>query len=92
MPISRTWLAIAALPLLAGCEHDLVDMGGHPASTWGEANRQTMAAQVIDPDPQYEFLDPATSADHAARAIERYRKGTVTKPERTSSTAGSGGN
>ena len=92
MPISRTWLAIAVLPMLAACEHDLVDMGGHPASTWGEANRQTMAAQVIDPDPQYEFLDPATSADHAARAIERYRKGTVTKPERTSSTAGSGGN
>lgn len=91
MRTKRLWLAIAVLPMLAACEHDLVDMGGHPASTFGEANRQTLAAQVIDPDPQYEFLDAATSADHAAQAIEKYRKGTVTKPERTSSTTISGG-
>ena len=90
MPINRTWVAIALLPMLAACNEHLVDMGP-PVSTFGEANRQTLAAQVIDPDPQYEFLDPATSAEHAAQAIERYRKGTVTKPERTSSTAISGG-
>jgi type IV pilus biogenesis protein CpaD/CtpE len=80
------WLALAALPLLAACEHDLVEMDGHPASTFGEANRQTMAAQVVDPDPQYEYLDPATSGEHAAQAIDKYRKGAVTKPERVSST------
>lgn len=87
MTINRAHLAVlAALPLLAACEHDLVDMGGHPASSFGEANRQTMAAQVVDPDPQYEYLDPATSGEHAAQAIDRYRRNTVTKPERVSST------
>ena len=81
------WLGLAATALLlAGCEHDLVDMGGHPASSFGEANRQTMAAQIVDPDPQYEFLDPATSGDKAAQAIDRYRKGAVIKPDRVSST------
>ena len=82
----RLWLAAALLPMLSACEHDLIDMGG-PASTFGEANRQTMAAQVVDPDPQYEYLDPATSGEHAAQAVERYRKGAVIRPERVSSTS-----
>lgn len=84
------WLAIAALPLfaaplLAACDSDLASTG-KPASTFGEANRQTMMAQVIDPEPEYEYLDPATSAEHAAQAIDRYRKGTVKQPETVRST------
>ena len=84
------WLALAALPLLAGCETGMAGRG-EPASTFGEANRQTMLAQVVDPDPQYEFLDPETSAEHAAKAVERYRKDAVKKPERVKSTSGIGG-
>lgn len=76
---------LAALPLLAACEHDMAGTG-EPLSTFGEANRQTMMAQVIDPDPQYEYLDPATSAEHAGQAVERYRKDKVKKPERVRST------
>lgn len=84
------WLALAALPLLAACEHDLAD-GGRPASTFGEANRQTMLAQVVDPEPVYE-AEGETSADHAAQAIGRYRTDKVKRPERvsTDSVGGSG--
>ncbi|MBU3992748.1 MAG: hypothetical protein KKA12_09455 [Alphaproteobacteria bacterium] len=83
------WLALAALPLLAGCEHDSAALA--PPSTFGEANRQTMMAQVVDPDPQYEYLDPETSAERAAKAIERYRGDKVKKPDRVNSTQTSGG-
>lgn len=83
---------LVALPLLSACEHDMA--GTEPLSTFGEANRQTMMAQVIDPDPQYEYLDPATSAEHAGQAVDRYRKDKVKKPERvrsTESVSGGGG-
>ena len=84
------WFALAAVPLLAACQTDQAGLGG-PASTFGEANRQTMMAQVVDPDPQYEFLDPETSALHAAQAVERYRTDKVKKPDRVRSTESSGG-
>jgi len=91
MNIDRTgWLLLAAVPLLAGCAYDQMGLG-KPKSTFGEANRQTMMAQVVDPDPQYEFLDPDTSGDHAAQAIERYRTDAVKQPERVRSTAKVGG-
>ena len=84
------WLALAALPLLAGCEHDF--MGSErPASAFGEANRQTMMAQVVDPEPEYDTLVPPTSGDHAGQAGERYRTDKVKKPDRVTSTqTGSG--
>ena len=92
MNIDRArWMALAAtLPLLAGCEQG-INGTVKPASTFGEANRQTMMAQVIDPDPQYEYLDPATSADHAAQAVERYRTDKVKKPQTIRSTQINGG-
>ena len=41
MNIDRArWFALAAIPLLASCEHDLA--GVESASSFGEANRQTM--------------------------------------------------
>lgn len=96
MPISRPirWLALAALPLLSACETGMAGMG-EPASTFGEANRQTMLAQVIDPEPQYE-ADATSSAQHAGQAVERYRTGKVKQPERVkvesaSGSSGSGG-
>ncbi len=85
----RLLAALTALPLLAGCQEGFGDVKS--ASAFGEANRQTMMAQVVNPDPQYEYLDPATSGEHAAQAIERYRKGAVKQPERVTSTQISGG-
>ena len=60
---------------------------------FGEANRATFAAMVVNPDPQYEDPIPPTSAEHAAQAIERYRNDQVKQPERASTTRGvTGGN
>jgi type IV pilus biogenesis protein CpaD/CtpE len=79
----------AAALLLAGCEHG-IGKDAAAASSFGEANRQTMMAQVVDPDPQYD--EPLTThAEHAGQAVDRYRKDKVKKPDRTSSTVGSGG-
>lgn len=68
-------------------------MGG--ADNFGEANRQTMAAQIIDPAPDYDYAVPETSGEHAAQAAERYRTDKVKQPVRTSTTksvtGGSGG-
>ena len=91
MNIDRLRLASLglALPLLAACGLDKA--GVESASTFGEANRQTMMAQVVDPDPQYEYLDPETSALHAAQAVERYRTDKVKRPEKVRSTQSSGG-
>ena len=61
-------------------------MGG--PDNFGEANRQTMMAQVIDPDPHYDTAIPETSGDHAADAVERYREGKVKQPERMTTTKG----
>ena len=55
-------------------------------TTWGEANRRTMAAQVIDPNPVYEDPIPPASADNAVDAIDRLRKDQVKQPERVSTT------
>ena len=91
MPTDRRFLlALAALPLLAGCEQGMFE-GSRPASTFGEANRQTMMAQVIDPDPQYEYLEPETSGARAAKAIERYRNDAVKKPDKVRASSGAGG-
>ncbi len=71
--------ALFVLPALAGCAaHSMFEQPGDAA--WGEANRQTMMAQVIDPDPVY--TDPlVTSGDHAANAVERYRTDKVKQPD-----------
>lgn len=56
-------------------------------AAFGEANRQTYAAMIVNPDPQYS--EPmATSAEHAAAAAERYREDEVKQPEAPSSTEG----
>jgi hypothetical protein len=85
----RILAALAALPLLAGCEHG-IGKSADAASGFGEANRQTMMAQVVDPDPQYD-KPLETSAEHAAQATDRYHKDKVKKPERIKSTSGVGG-
>lgn len=63
----------AALLLLPACAP--VDAG------LGNAVRQNVAAQVIDPDPQYRGTPiEAGSGDRAALAMRRYREGRVIEP------------
>lgn len=86
---------LAAIFALGACQHD--NPRGYPymggPDNFGEANRVTMATQVIDPDPVYDTAVPETYGEHAAQAIERYRTDKVKKPDkiRTSSTDSSGG-
>lgn len=88
MTIDYRRFALAALiPALAACTHNYP---GPPASNYGDANRATMAAQVVDPDPQYDTVNPPTSGEKAGQAGERYRTDKVKKPDRVSSTQGSG--
>ena len=60
---------------------------------FGDANRQTMMAQVINPDPVYDTAVPVTSGELAVQAIERYRTDSVKQPEgiRTSNIGESSG-
>ena len=76
---------------LGGCaQHYSTAAGEIDAAEFGEANRQTYAAMIIDPDPQYDEPLP-TSAEHAADAIERYRNDQVKQPETIRTTAGVSG-
>ena len=96
MTIERKHMALLGLATLAvgACTNtdgriDLTQ--GDP--TWGEANRATMAAQVIDPSPEYENPIPPTSASNAVRAADAYRAGEVEEVERISTTESTeGGN
>lgn len=76
--------ALGSAMLLGGCSVADKELAGFQEPSWGEANRQTMAAQVIDPDPQYDTAIPPTSAVNAVNAIERYADGTVEQPDRIS--------
>ena len=89
MIIDRKHMALSGLAVLAlgACTNndgrfDLTQ--GDP--TWGEANRATMAAQVVNPSPEYENPIPPTSASNAVRAADAYRAGTVKQVERISTT------
>lgn len=92
MRIDRRLIALAALPLLlTGCEHEFAGIVPPQSASFGEANHQTMMAQVVDPDPHYDTLIPPTSAEHADQAAERYNNDKVKQPERITSTQTSGG-
>lgn len=85
--IARASAGLLSLAALAACaEYSLMEAPGD--ASFGEANRQTMMAQVIDPDPVYD-TEMATSGEHAADAIDRYRNDAVKQPEtqRTSDTS-----
>lgn len=51
---------------------------------WGEAYRQTLAAQIINPAPEYDMALAASSGAKAAQAIERYRTDKVKQPAKQS--------
>lgn len=92
MNTERAGTALACLTLLtlSACAGDNSYLRSMP-DNFGEASRQTLAAQIIDPDPQYDTVVPATSAEHAAAAIDRYHKGGVKAPPKESTTSGTGG-
>lgn len=82
----RALAALAGLLALSGCggaDSGLASTG--PA--FGEAVRQTFAAQVVDPAPQYADAEPVTSGNRAARAIERYDTDKVKQPDRTATSS-----
>lgn len=87
----KAQLLLSACLILGACSTS-TPSGKLQDTSLGEASRATLAAQVVEPEPQYETLNPATSAEHAAQAIDRYRKGTVKRPERVRSTVSTGGN
>ncbi len=66
--------------LLSGCAID-PETGDFVQYQLGESVNQTMMAQVIDPDPQYDSPYHESSGEQAADAIERYRNGTVKEPQ-----------
>lgn len=89
MRIKAVSLLVIAAAALTACTNEGVKSA---SDNWGEANRQTMMAQVIDPDPQYDTINPVTSGDHAAKAVDRYNKGSVKQPDKVrTSTLGSSG-
>jgi hypothetical protein len=87
---ARRIACLTLLPFAAGCASIPSIYEDPDDAKFGEANRQTMMAQVIDPDPIYD--EPMVgSGEHAADAVERYREGTVKEPESIRTTRGSGG-
>lgn len=76
---SAIFAVVAGGILLAGCaETSMFERPGD--STFGEANRQTMMAQVIDPDPVYD-TDATASGEVGAAAVQRYRQDKVKQPD-----------
>jgi type IV pilus biogenesis protein CpaD/CtpE len=87
----RLGLAVLVASLLAGCNFD--PRTGHLVTAHpelGEASRQTFAAQVIDPDPQYKDAAPSSGVQ-AERAVEAYRKGAVEEPQAPNTSVSIGG-
>lgn len=88
MKCKAIFTALAVSPLLAGCAtYNSVAAGELDPEDFGEANRQTYAAMIVNPDPQYD-TELEGNGEQAANAAERYREGQVKRPERVSTTSG----
>lgn len=88
----KTGLVLAMAISASACATvEDVEWIGYQDPGFGEANRATYAAMVVNPDPEYDTPIPATSAEKAAQAIERYRNDQVKQPERISTTENIGG-
>lgn len=77
--------------LLPGCASTYShEMGAIDSEDFGEANRQTFGAMVVNPEPEYD--EPMeTSAESAAAAAERVRNREVIQPEAEDTTQVGGG-
>lgn len=88
---SKSAAAFAALVLaLPGAAIAGAPAGKAAQDPFGEAVRQTMMAQVIDPEPQY-TKPMAGDADQAAKAVDRYRNGAVKQPDKIRTASSSAG-
>jgi hypothetical protein len=85
--IGQSVAAVLMLVFVAGCTSTNGQVHSAKQDNWGEANRQTMAAQIIDPAPVYEDTIAPTSGTQVAGAIERVRTDKVKKPERVKTSA-----
>ena len=71
---------LGASAMLSACATD-PKTGDFVQYEFGDAVKQTMMAQVVDPDPEYETLVPESSGERSSAAIKRYREGNVTQPK-----------
>lgn len=85
MNIDRFAIPTLALLTLGGCATYGNSDGPYDPAAFGEANRQSYAAMIVNPEPEY-TEEMATSGEHAADAIERYREDQVKQPESIRST------
>lgn len=74
----RIIIGTATALLVAGCTPTDI--------TLGNSVRQTMAAQVVNPDPQYDTADHPTDGTKGAAAVKRYRTDAVKQPDTISTT------
>ena len=88
---ARVVAASMALAMVAGCASTGKSALNAQPDNWGEANRQTMAAQIIDPSPDYGDAPMTTSGDQVAAAITRYRTDQVKKPVSVKTSKGGAG-
>lgn len=75
---------------LSGCATYGNMDGAYDPEGFGEANRQSYAAMVVNPEPVY-TEDATTSAAKAADAVKRYNDDAVKQPDNVTSTEGPGG-
>lgn len=90
MNTKRMIVAGAALLVVSGCATYGNMDGAYDPEGFGEANRQSYAAMVVNPEPVY-TEDATTSAKKAADAVERYNEDAVKQPDSVTSTEGPGG-
>ena len=82
MTIKRIIACAAVAITVAACTPNDIGLGN--------AARANYAAQIVEPDPNYQSAQ-VTNGAQAAAAQDRYRKGTIKKPVgvKTTSTGGS---
>lgn len=82
-------VAGAAMLGLSGCATYGNMDGAYDPQGFGEANRQSYAAMVVNPEPVY-TEDMTASGEKAADAIKRYQDDAVKQPDPVTSTSGPG--
>ncbi|NTZ41955.1 hypothetical protein G7A66_02370 [Altererythrobacter sp. SALINAS58] len=80
----KIFLSLAAGLSLPACSVADKELIGYQDPSFGDANRATYAAMVVDPAPAYAEPLPSTDAERAVRVTEAYREGTTEVPERVS--------
>lgn len=93
MPIKRLRVlpGMLALIALAACAENTANHLTTTTPAFGEAVRETLAAQVIDPTPHYTSDNPVTNGEQSAQALQRFSSGNVKQPERLGTARGGSG-